>query len=233
MSRPSAPAPAGTVSRILTELATTVGPSAKLLGHAAGTLEWTVAETIEHLVDVYIWYAVQLASAAQAARRLDAKPPHCASNSDRIQSLAAAGALLDLVLEAVPPGQRGWHPSGSRAREVPPHRSCRGPHPWPRHLLRSRSGVAAGRRSCSRTAPQSFPGTQRASTPVRGWPRPRKSRCAPGSPFGLCTSVWVMQRTNTPRSIPSLPSRSAFGDLCLVAPGARSQRGLDAIEILA
>ena len=47
----------------------TLGP------RAVGTLAWTVEQTLDHLVDVFVWYAVQRASAAAMVTRLTPPPP--------------------------------------------------------------------------------------------------------------------------------------------------------------
>jgi len=75
----------------------------------AGTLEWSVAATVDHLVEVCTWYSIQLACAATAYTPLDARPPVHATNTDRTRALSAAGALFETVLGAVPADRRAWH----------------------------------------------------------------------------------------------------------------------------
>lgn len=78
----------------------------------AGQLEWSIQETIDHLTDVCVWYAIQLASTAGRHTKIDARPPDTASPRNRLDTLTAAGVLLETVLAAVPPNRTAWHPFG-------------------------------------------------------------------------------------------------------------------------
>jgi hypothetical protein len=66
----------------------TLGP------RAVGTLAWTVEQTLDHLVDVFVWYAVQRASAATMHTADDAAPAAHASSDDRLAVVKARASLL-------------------------------------------------------------------------------------------------------------------------------------------
>ena len=78
----------------------------------AGSLTWTVTQTVDHLIDVFTWYAVQLATGAARHTPVDAGPPAGATSEDRLRAAAATGQLLVTVVEAVPDDRRAWHWTG-------------------------------------------------------------------------------------------------------------------------
>jgi hypothetical protein len=78
----------------------------------AGSLEWSVSQTVDHVVDALVWYAALVASSASTAVALDAKPPAGVSHDQRLQALTAAACILRDVLAAAPSSRRVWHSSG-------------------------------------------------------------------------------------------------------------------------
>jgi len=72
----------------------------------AGSLTWTCRETAEHLVDDLLYYASALAVQARRRLRLWIKLEESASNDEIAQAIAAAGAVLEAVVDAAPPEAR-------------------------------------------------------------------------------------------------------------------------------
>ena len=65
--------------------------------------------TVDHLVDVCCWYAIQLASGAAHHVTIDAAPPPRADHRERIDALRAAAALLVTVIGGCPADRHAWH----------------------------------------------------------------------------------------------------------------------------
>ncbi|MFJ3563479.1 GNAT family N-acetyltransferase [Streptomyces diastaticus] len=76
----------------------------------AGSLEWSVRCTVEHVADDLIAYAGQLTGRATSGYvgygiTLD----EGLSNEDAVGVVTATGGLLSAVVRTTPPGVRGWH----------------------------------------------------------------------------------------------------------------------------
>ncbi len=78
----------------------------------AGDLEWSVLATVDHLIDVFGWYAALVASGAKSLLELDTKPGDTTSNANRLDILVAVSCVLGDVLTLAPPTRRAWHTFG-------------------------------------------------------------------------------------------------------------------------
>jgi hypothetical protein len=81
----------------------------------AGTLRWSCQETLRHISDCLLWYALNLGGrttddGAWDFSTADAAPP------DLLASCTYAGAVLADVVGAAPADARGWHPAGMADR---------------------------------------------------------------------------------------------------------------------
>jgi uncharacterized protein (TIGR03083 family) len=79
----------------------------------AGTLSWTVAQTVDHLVDGYAWLAMQAVEPRFGRVRADVVVHDGVSTEDRLAAVAAARELLIAVLAHTPADRKIWHPHGT------------------------------------------------------------------------------------------------------------------------
>ncbi|WP_436738224.1 GNAT family N-acetyltransferase [Streptomyces sp. BBFR102] len=76
----------------------------------AGSLEWSVRRTVEHVADDLIAYAGQLTGrAASGYVGYGIALDEGLSNEDAAGVVTATGGLLSAVVRTTPPGVRGWH----------------------------------------------------------------------------------------------------------------------------
>ncbi|MEU3122490.1 GNAT family N-acetyltransferase [Streptomyces albidoflavus] len=76
----------------------------------AGSLEWSVRHTVEHVADDLIAYAAQLTGRATSKYvGFGITLADGMSNEDAIGVVTATGGLLSSVVRTTPPGVRGWH----------------------------------------------------------------------------------------------------------------------------
>lgn len=78
----------------------------------AGTLSWSVAQTVDHLVDGFGWLALQTVEPRCGRVRVDVVVHAQAPEEDRIGAVQAAHHLLRAVLARTPADHRIWHPFG-------------------------------------------------------------------------------------------------------------------------
>ncbi|MBA2754873.1 MAG: hypothetical protein H0U40_10505 [Chloroflexia bacterium] len=78
----------------------------------AGELDWTCRRTLDHLVDVMVFYAVHLASRATGRLPLARDGDQGVTIDDLLTLTRATAAVLSGVARAAAPGARGFHPSG-------------------------------------------------------------------------------------------------------------------------
>jgi hypothetical protein len=80
---------------------------------AAGELEWSARETLEHAAHTQIFYAVHLATRALERQVV----PRCfeagISTADLLTILESRAAILADVVKAAPPEARGYHRTGN------------------------------------------------------------------------------------------------------------------------
>ncbi|MGE5830518.1 MAG: DinB family protein [Micromonosporaceae bacterium] len=79
----------------------------------AGTLRWTVAQTVDHLVDGYAWLAMQAVEPRFGRVRADIVVHEGVSTDDRLAAVAAARELFIMVLAHTPADRKIWHPHGT------------------------------------------------------------------------------------------------------------------------
>jgi hypothetical protein len=72
-------------------------------GAAAGTLDWTCWETVDHVIDCVFSYAVQVAAGAHGGwLPLELHPLSTARPSELVEGLGTVGAVFATVLRAAP-----------------------------------------------------------------------------------------------------------------------------------
>jgi DinB superfamily len=79
----------------------------------AGKLAWTVAQTVDHLVDGYAWLALQAVEPRFGRVRADVVVHEGVSTEDRMAAVQAARELLIIVLAHTPADRKIWHPHGT------------------------------------------------------------------------------------------------------------------------
>ena len=78
----------------------------------AGDLEWTCQRTLDHMVNVMVFYATHLANRATGRLPIVRAGDPAAGIDDLLTLTRATAAVLSAVARATPPGARGFHPSG-------------------------------------------------------------------------------------------------------------------------
>lgn len=78
----------------------------------AGTLEWSVRETVIHMASTCTFYALHLSSLAVRELPVTLASTGANSNLDLIDPIAASAKLLATVARFVPDDQRGFHAEG-------------------------------------------------------------------------------------------------------------------------
>jgi hypothetical protein len=78
----------------------------------AGDLTWDIRTTLMHTADAVGWYAAHLAVQSRGRLRFDFRTHDDAPNTELLEVLHAAAAMLAQVARAAPPGARGYHPVG-------------------------------------------------------------------------------------------------------------------------
>jgi hypothetical protein len=74
-------------------------------------LEWTVHQTVAHMAEACLWYAIDLSAGGlelptEQEIKADAAPV------DVLAALEVYASMLALILDNAPPDQRGFHPYG-------------------------------------------------------------------------------------------------------------------------
>ena len=79
----------------------------------ARDLDWTCRRTLNHSIDAVLWYATNLAttSTENSGDVRDGKKDETPV-PELLRALELSGYLLARVVEASPPGARGWHDAG-------------------------------------------------------------------------------------------------------------------------
>lgn len=76
-------------------------------------LEWTVAETVAHVAEVYLWYAIDLAAAGENLQAVEQRVDAAAAPRELVATLRAHAVIVASVIHAAPPSARGFHPFGA------------------------------------------------------------------------------------------------------------------------
>jgi hypothetical protein len=77
----------------------------------AGNLEWDCRRTLEHIVEVPLFYARHLASGARERIPHGIGPDPAVPVADLLASVVPMAAVLARVIEATPAGTRAFHPA--------------------------------------------------------------------------------------------------------------------------
>jgi uncharacterized protein (TIGR03083 family) len=75
-------------------------------------MAWTVAQTVSHMAEVMLWYASDLAAGERRLEPMELRVPPEMARSDLIRTIGVFATVLARVIDASPPGARGWHPMG-------------------------------------------------------------------------------------------------------------------------
>jgi uncharacterized protein (TIGR03083 family) len=94
--------------------------SQALLGAAAGQdwtrripeMDWTVAQAVAHMVERVLWYATDLAAGPRELSTMDLRVRPETPPPDLVATVGSFATVLARVVDATPPGTRGWHPYG-------------------------------------------------------------------------------------------------------------------------
>ena len=78
----------------------------------AGDLDWDCRRTLDHLSNVFLFYALHLASRAETRLSLTYAQDRATSLPAGFAAVAATAAVLAAVARAAPPHARGYHPAG-------------------------------------------------------------------------------------------------------------------------
>jgi uncharacterized protein (TIGR03083 family) len=75
-------------------------------------LDWTVAEAVSHIAEGTLWYATDLAAGVERQDTMELRVPPDKPNAELVRAVGTSAAVLAGVIDATPPGARGWHPFG-------------------------------------------------------------------------------------------------------------------------
>lgn len=78
----------------------------------AGSLDWDIRSTVEHVAGTMTWYAASLASRTTSALGLQVRARPIADNARVLAMVPATAQLLSTVAAAAPAGARGHHLAG-------------------------------------------------------------------------------------------------------------------------
>jgi uncharacterized protein (TIGR03083 family) len=75
-------------------------------------LKWTVAETMAHVAESCLWYAIDFSAQGKDLGAVEHRVKTDVSPSDLIDTLAAYASVLAAVIDTAPSGAQGFHPMG-------------------------------------------------------------------------------------------------------------------------
>jgi len=85
---------------------------------AAGAVDWTCRDTLDHVANALCGYAASLANGlAQRRRHLPRNGDPSATPADLLDVVVAFAGMLAAVAEAAPSTQRAYHPAGMADRD--------------------------------------------------------------------------------------------------------------------
>ncbi len=75
-------------------------------------LDFTVAQAVTHMAAGTLWYAVDLAAGERRLETMELRVRPETPPGELLGTVAAFATVLARVIDASPPGARGWHPFG-------------------------------------------------------------------------------------------------------------------------
>ena len=75
-------------------------------------LDFTVGEAVTHMAEGTLWYATDLAAGPERLDTMELRVPPSTAPAELVRTIGAFATVLARVIDASPPGARGWHPFG-------------------------------------------------------------------------------------------------------------------------
>jgi uncharacterized protein (TIGR03083 family) len=75
-------------------------------------MDWTVAQAVTHMAEGTLWYATDVAAGTERQDTMELRVPPETAPAELVRVIGTFATVLARVIDATPPGARGWHPFG-------------------------------------------------------------------------------------------------------------------------